>query len=123
MKITRIVCQRCLECWLASDPQAIIDAVRGKHGVDLQLTPQTTDNLTPNQAKERIAHIINQTGQKLDRWDLQQIRASNIKSRGKTIAEHISLTQAGRYNGSLKYFFEMLPCVQSGCEHPFPERS
>jgi hypothetical protein len=120
MNVIRIVCQRCLEAWLVSDPQAVVDSVRGKQGVPFKPKPSHTENLTPRQASESIAHLINQTGHHLGRRDLQRIGANSIKSRGKSIAEHINPDRARRYNRSLGYFYEMVPCSQNGCDKPFP---
>lgn len=120
VKVTRIVCQRCLESWLVSDPQAVVDAARGKQGVKFKPTPRNTEHLTPRQASERIAHLINQTGQRMGRQDLQRIGANSIKSRGKSIAENLKPARARRYNRSLDYFYEMILCTQSGCGKPFP---
>lgn len=121
MNVIRIVCQRCLESWLVSDPQAVVDSVRGKQGINFKPKPGRTENLTPRQASEYIAHLINQTGQQMRRRDLQRIGTNSIKSRGKSIAEHVNPDQARRYNRSLRYFYEMVPCTQNGCDKPFPK--
>ena len=120
VKVARIVCKRCLESWLAADPQAIVDSVRGRRGVDYAPDAQRTEDLLPEQASERIAQIIKETGRRLERQDLRRISAHSIKSRGASIAEHVRPEQARRYNVSLAYFYEMSTGQRSGCDHPFP---
>jgi hypothetical protein len=120
-KVTRIVCKRCLEGWLMADPQAIVDAVRGKHGIDYVPAPQRTEELLPTQALDGIAHVIRETGRRLGRRDLSQISSKNIKSRGASIAGHVVPDRARRYNLSLDYFYGMIDGQRSGCEHPCPE--
>ncbi len=121
LKVTRVVCRRCLESWLAADPQAIVDSVRGARGTDYRPEPRRTDDLLPSQALERIAQIIREAGRRLDRRDLTRVATGGIKSRGASIAEHVDPGRARRHNGSLAYFFDMVDGNRSGCEHPFPE--
>jgi hypothetical protein len=120
-KVTRIVCKRCLEGWLVADPQAVVDAVRGRHGIDYFPAPQRTEDLLPKQASERIAHVIREAGRRLERHDLSQISSKDIKSRGANIAGHVVPDRARRYNLSLNYFYDMIDGQRRGCEHPCPE--
>jgi hypothetical protein len=121
LKVTRIVCRRCLEGWLAADPQAIVDSVRGSRGLDYRPDAQKTDDLLPHQALDRIAQIIREAGKRLGRHDLARLSSGSIKSRGASIAEHVQPERARRHNASLKYFLDMVDGSRSGCEHPFPE--
>jgi hypothetical protein len=121
LKVTRVVCRRCLESWLAADPQAIVDSVRGTRGVHYRPDPQRTDDLLPAQAGERIAQVIRETGRRLDRRDLTRVATGSIKSRGASIAEHVDPGRARRHNGSLAYFFDMVDGNRNGCDYPFPE--
>lgn len=120
-KVTRIVCRRCLEGWLAADPQAIVDSVRGSHGIDYRPDPQKTDDLLPHQALDRITQVIREAGNRLGRRDLMRLSSGSIKSRGASIAEHVEPQRARRHNASLAYFLDMVDGSRSGCEHPFPE--
>lgn len=120
VKVTRIVSQRCLENWLLSDPQAIVDAMRKGRGVNYASRSANTEQLTPAQASEQIAHHIRQVGQQMGRRDLQQTRANSVKRLGKQIAERVDPQRARPFNRSLAYFFEMVQCVTSGCDKPFP---
>lgn len=121
VRVSRIVCLTCLKGWLATDPQAVVDSVRGRRGVDYHPSSQGTVNLFPHQASERIAHTIRETGRHLGRHDLQRLSAGSIKSRGASIAEHIDPNRARRYNRSLNYFYQMVQGDQNGCDHPFPD--
>jgi len=112
---------RCLESWLLSDQQAIIDAMRGVHGVRIGLSPIQTESLTPQEAAERIAHLIRQVGQNLNNRELLRTHASSIKRRGKFIAQKVDLSRARNYNRSLDYFCDIVQCTESGCAHPCPE--
>jgi hypothetical protein len=120
-KVSRIVCKRCLEGWLMTDPQAVVDAVRGEHGIDYSPTPRKTEELLPAQALEGIAHVIRETGRRLGRRDLSQISSKVIKSRGPSFAKHVVPARARHYNSSLAYFYDMIDGHRSGCEHPCPE--
>ncbi len=121
VQVIRVVAKRCLECWLLSDPQAIVHYGRGSKGVDYQPAPRTTEDMTPPQASEQIGHILREVGRRAGRRDLQQVRSGNIKSRGKAIAQYIDMTRSRPYNRSLAYFFDMATCHQSGCLQPCPE--
>jgi hypothetical protein len=120
-RVIRIVCLRCLESWLVSDPQAVIDAVRGVHGVNFRVEPRQTESLPPHVAAENIARLIQRVGTQLNKRDLQQTRASSIKRRGKSIAQRINLDSARQYNSSLNYFCDMVQCNDNGCQRPCPE--
>jgi hypothetical protein len=120
-KVSRIVCKRCLEGWLMAYPRAIVDAVRGEHGIDYFPTPHRTEELLPAQALEGIAHVIRETGRRLGRRDLSQISSKSIKARGASIAGHVVPDRARRYNSSLDYFYDMIDGQRSGCDHPCPE--
>lgn len=120
-KVTRIVSQRCLEGWLLSDPQAIVDAMRGGRGVQHTPGGANTEDLAPTQACEQIAHHIRQVGIQLSRRDLQQTRANNVKRLGRQIADKVVPQRARRFNRSLAYFFDMVQCQTGGCDKPCPE--
>ncbi|MFY9822076.1 MAG: hypothetical protein WAM82_11890 [Thermoanaerobaculia bacterium] len=120
-KVIRIVCKRCLESWLIADPQAIVDSVRGRHGIEYFPAPQRTEELLPIHASERIAHVIRETGRRLGRRDLIQTSSKGIKSRGASIAGHVVPDRARPYNVSLNYFYDMIDGQRSGCDHPCPE--
>jgi hypothetical protein len=121
LKVTRIVCRRCLESWLAADLQAVVDAVRGLRGIDYRPPSQRTDDLLPAQASRRLAEVIQEAGRRLERQDLKRTTTGTIKSRGASIAEHVDPARARRYNSSLAYFYDMIDGKRSGCDHPFPE--
>jgi len=70
VKVTRIVSQRCLEGWLLSDPQAIVDAMRRGRGIRYAPGGASTEHLTPAQTCEQIAHHIRQVGHQMSRRDL-----------------------------------------------------
>lgn len=121
VKVSRIVCLTCLEGWLATDLQAVVDSIRGRRGVNYHPSSQGTENLFPHQASERIAHTIRETGRHLGRQDLHRVSASSIKSRGGSIAEHVSPERARQNNRSLDYFYQMIQGDCNGCDHPFPD--
>ena len=121
VKAARIVCQRCLEGWLAADLQAAVDAVRGRHGVDYHPASQRTDNVFPHQASEKIAQVIRETGRRLGRQDLQKVSTRVAKSLGSSIAEHVDPNRARSYNRSLDYFYTIIQGDRNGCDHPFPD--
>jgi len=121
VNVIRIVCQRCLEGWLAADPQAIVDAVRGVKGVRYSPNRQSTQDLSPHQAADRIAHIICHVGHELQNRDLLRASAGNVKRRGKAIATAMDLQRSRGYNLSLDYFCVMVDCATPGCHHPCPE--
>lgn len=121
MNIIRIVCKRCLESWLVSDPQAIVDAVRGGRGVNYVPVQRNTENMTPREAADQIAHVIREVGRRIGKIDLRRVSGSNVKHRGKTIAQYVDLDRARLYNRSLAYFFDMVDCRLHGCECLCPE--
>ncbi len=98
--------------------EGLLDLTR--RGVDYAPEAQRTEDLLPEQASERIAQIIKETGRRLGRLDLRQASAHSIKSRGASIAEHVVPERARRHNFSLAYFYEMSTGPLSGCDHPFP---
>lgn len=116
VKVAMIVTLRCLEGWLLSDPQAIVDAMRRNRGVNYSPQPTNTENLTPQQACDEIAHHLRQIGRQLGRRDLQRTRANSVKRFGQQIAQHVNPDRARKYNQSLAYFFEMVRCETSGCD-------
>ncbi|RMH22549.1 MAG: hypothetical protein D6696_03115 [Acidobacteria bacterium] len=121
-RIIRVVCRRCLEGWLASDPQAVVDAVRGVRGTDYSPSYRQTEHLEPKKAGEQIVRWIREVGHRLGRRDLQRTTLRNVKSRSADIAEQLDPQRGRSYNASLAYFFDMVHCQRSGCDHPFPER-
>lgn len=121
VKVVRIVCQRCLEGWLAADPVAIVEAFSGPKGVNYSPAPQRTENLVPKQASARIAHIGRELGNRLGKDHLKRLDPRSIKTRGKDIAQHVDPQRARKCNASLAYFFEMVDGHRSGCDHPCPE--
>ncbi len=121
VKVVRIVCQRCLEGWLAADTLAIVDSLSGAKGTDYKPVPRRTENLFPEQASALIAHIGRELGSRLEKDHLKRLDPRSIKTRGKDIAQHVDPARARPYNASLAYFFEMVHGHQSGCDHPCPE--
>jgi hypothetical protein len=121
VKVSRIVCKRCLESWLAADPQAIVDFARGRHGLDYRPALQNTENLLPKEASERIVQIIREVGRRIERRDLATLGSRGAKSLGKEIASHVLPERARSYNYSLAYFYDMAAGHRSGCDHPFPD--
>jgi hypothetical protein len=117
-RVIRVICTSCLEGWLAADPKAVVDSVRGSHGINYSPPPQNTDGLLPVQAADRIAHFIREAGRRLQRHDLERVSKSSVKSRGKSIAERLEPDRARAFNSSLDYFFSMADCRRSGCDHP-----
>jgi len=89
VKVIRVVCRNCLESWLVSDPQAIVDAVRSGRGVGYDPPQQSTENLTPRQALDKIVHIIREVGKRTGKKDLLRLNSNNVKSKGKSIAQFI----------------------------------
>jgi len=63
---------------------------------------------------------IQEVGRRLRRQDLRRVNARSVKSRGKSIAERLDPDRARRFNSSLDYFFSMVDCRRSGCDHPQP---
>jgi hypothetical protein len=121
-RVVRVVCRRCLECWLLADPRAVVDSARGLRGLTFDPRGQATDDLSPHEAGKKIEHLFHEVGRRLDRRDLRSVSLRGVKSRGKSIAEHLDTGRARRHNRSLAYFFDMVDCHISGCERPFPER-
>jgi len=119
VRVVRIVSKRCLEGWLAADPQAIVESARG--GEKYRPAPRQTEELTPKQALGLIHHLLRETSNKLKHRALQDLNKDAIKSRGPSIASHLDPTRARRYNRSLAYFFDMVTGPRNGCEHPCPE--
>jgi len=121
VNVIRIISKRCLESWLATDPQAVIDAVRGKRGVNYSPPNRNTENMSPQQAAQHIVHIIREIGRKTGKKDLLRASVKNVKRRSKAIAQYLRPNYARRFNRSLAYFFDMVHCQEMGCEHPCPE--
>ncbi|GAB4577493.1 MAG: hypothetical protein Fur0022_02240 [Anaerolineales bacterium] len=123
VNVIRIVALNCLESWLAADPQAIVDAVRGNQGVRYNPPTRNTESLTPYEAADQIANHIRQVGRLTEKRDLLRAQASNIKRRGKVIAARLDIRRSRNYNRSLAYFIEMVSCEISGCNSPCPEHN
>ncbi|HSF42846.1 MAG TPA: hypothetical protein VLT87_23775 [Thermoanaerobaculia bacterium] len=121
VKVVRIICQRCLEGWLATDPVAIVEALSGAQGSDYKPAPRNTENLFPEQASALIAQIGRELGNRLGKDHLKRLDPRSIKTRGKDIAQHVDPQRARKCNASLAYFFEMVDGHRSGCDHPCPE--
>jgi hypothetical protein len=121
VNVIRIVCKRCLESWLATDPIAIIDSVRSGRGVNYNPGQRNTENMTPQDVARHIAHIIQEVGRRTGRRDLQRTSSKNVKRRGKAIAKYIEPDRARQFNRSLAYYFDIINCELSGCDHQCPE--
>ncbi|HJX27640.1 MAG TPA: hypothetical protein VJ885_06975 [Thermoanaerobaculia bacterium] len=121
VRVTRVVCRRCQEGWLAADPQAVVDAFRGPKGVDWRPPVHRTDELTPRQASEAIVHIARAVGRRIERSSLRTFDSRDVKARGKDIAAHLDPARARAFNSSLAYFLDMVDGRRSGCDHPFPD--
>lgn len=121
VRVTRVVCRRCQEGWLAADPQAVLEAFRGPKGVDWQPPTRRTEELTPRQAAEAIVQIAREVGRRTGRSSLRTFDTRDVKARGKDIAAHLDPARARAFNSSLAYFFDMVDGRRSGCDHPFPE--
>lgn len=119
VKVTIIAIQTCLESWLASDPQGIIDAVQGGKRESYPISPRNTEQMSPSESLEYLVNLVRTVGRKLNRRDLLQTNSRNIKTMGKRFALSVRLSEACRHNRSLAYFAEMVKCEQSGCENPF----
>jgi hypothetical protein len=121
VKVVRIVCQRCLEGWLAADPVSIVEALSGPKRANYSPAPQRTENLFPEQASALIAQIGRELGNRLEKDHLKRLDSRSIKTRGKDIAQHVDPGRARPYNASLAYFFDMVDGRRSGCDQPCPE--
>jgi hypothetical protein len=119
VKVTRVVSKTCLECWLLADPHAIVVAVGGPSSY--RPSTRNTEHHNPRQAREQMAHIVQQVGNRTGKQRLARTSSRSVKTMGVKIAPHIVPDQARRRNFSLAYFYDMITCQQSGCERPFPE--
>lgn len=119
LRLVRVEVHSCLEAWLLSDPLAIVDAFGGPS--NYRPTARRTENLTPRQARDGIAHIVREVGRRTGKRRLARMRGRAIKSLGTRIAPNIKLGRARHYNASLDYFCDMIENDRDGCQHPFPE--
>lgn len=118
LRVVRIEVHTCLECWLLSDPQAIVRAFGGPS--NYAPSPKQTDRLRPQEALEQIAHILREVGRRVGKHRLQQTKKRAAKRLAKRIAPAIDLDTARQYNCSLEYFCQVIAQTLSGCKHPFP---
>lgn len=121
VNVIRIICKRCLESWLASDLQAVVEFARGRHGLDYRPTAGRTENLSPEQAMDRIAQTIREVGRRTGSRHHASLTSQAAKSLGKDIALHVVPDRARRNNASLAYFFDMVQGRRNGCDQPCPE--
>ena len=118
IKLVRVEVCSCLEAWLLSDPQAIVETFRPS---DYRPDTHQTEHLTPRQAREGIAHIVNEIGKRKSNRRLARMGGHAIKSLGTKIAPGINLSRARRNNRSLDYFCDMIENDRNGCQQPFSE--
>lgn len=119
VKVTRVVSKTCLECWLLADPHAIVVAVGGPSSYKPLV--RNTEHHNPRQAREQMAHIVQQVGKRSGKQRLTRTGSRSVKTLGAKIAPYVAPEQARQRNFSLAYFYDMITCQQSGCERPFPE--
>jgi len=119
LRLVRVEVRSCLEAWLLSDPQAIVQAFSGP--ADYRPDVRQTEALSPREARDGIAHIVRQIGGRKGNRRLARMRGSDVKSEGAKIAEHLDLDRARRNNRSLDYFCEMVAQQGDGCRQPCPE--
>ncbi len=117
VKVVRLEVQSCLESWLLAHPQAIVASAGGTSRYDPRA--RNTENLTPKQARDQIAHILQEVGRRSGRNHLRKVSGHSVKSWGKKIAQHLDVSEAQQYNYSFRYFCEMIDRDQDGCENPF----
>ena len=118
VRLVRVEVHTCLESWLLSDPPAIARAA-GDHSY--LPTARQTHQLHPHQARQNIAHILNEVGRRRAKRHLQRISPSAVRSWGKKIALEIDIENARRRNFSLDYFCATIETYQDGCEQTFPD--
>lgn len=117
IRLVRVEVHTCLESWLLSDPPAIARAA----GDSTYAPPhRNTHRLTPKQARDEIAHILQEVGRRCSKRHLKKISGSAVKSWGKRIAETLDVARARRYNFSLDYFCDKIETNGNSCEQPFP---
>jgi len=119
LRLVRVEVRSCLEAWLLSDPQAIVEAFSGP--ADYRPYVGRTEALSPREARDGIAHIVRQIGKRKGNRRLARMSGSAVKSEGAKIAEHLDLDRARRNNRSLDYFCEMVAQQGDGCRQPCPE--
>ena len=102
LRLVRVEVHSCLEAWLLSDPQAIVEAFSGP--ADYRPYVGRTEALSPREARDGIAHIVRQIGGRKGDRRLARMSGSAVKSEGAKIAEHLDLDRARRNNRSLDYF-------------------
>ena len=119
LRLVRVEVRSCLEAWLLSDPQAIVEAFSGP--ADYRPYVGRTEALSPREARDGIAHIVRQIGGRKGDRRLARMSGSAVKSEGAKIAEHLDLDRARRNNRSLDYFCEMVAQQGDGCRQPCPE--
>lgn len=117
MNIVRIEIHSCLEAWLLSDPQAIVAAFHGPSNYHPNC--RRTEDLTPREARDQIAHIVQEVASHRGNGRLRKIGGHAVKSLGSKIAPYIDLTRARGNNASLDYFCDILENNRNGCQHPF----
>ena len=120
LSLVRVEVSSCLEAWLLSDPQAIVETFGPS---DYRPDTHQTEHLTPRQACEKIAHIVREIGRRRGDRRLARIGGNAVKSLGTKIAPSLDLSRARRNNRSLDYFCDMIENVRDGCQQPFPELS
>ena len=118
VRLVRVEVHTCLESWLLSDPSAIARAA-GNHSY----TPHAgeTHRLPPEQARQKIAHILKEVGRRSAKRHLLRVSASAVRSWGSKIAREIDIENARRRNFSFDYFCATIEAYQDGCEQTFPD--
>ncbi|MBO9368286.1 MAG: hypothetical protein J7555_05985 [Chloroflexi bacterium] len=120
LRLVRVEVRSCLEAWLLSDPQAIVETFGPS---DYRPDTHQTEHLTPRQAREEIAHILREIGRRKGNRRLAKMGGHAVKSLGTRIAPSFDLARARRNNRSLDYFCDMIENARDGCQQPFPELS
>ncbi len=119
LRLVRVEVHSCLEAWLLSDPQAIVEAFSGP--ADYRPDVGRTEALSPCQARDEIVHIVREIGKRKGNQRSKRMSGHAIKSHGAKIAKCLDLHRARQHNGSLDYFCEMVAQQGDGCRQPCPE--
>ena len=115
-KVSLVVSQTCLECWLLADTQAVVRFAVGKGKSVPDYRPQQsgrTENTHPREAQQQITRILAEVSRRTG----HKSRREHEKSMNQDICKYLDPARAQRNNASLAYFLDQVRCERSGCNN------
>lgn len=119
VRVGLVIIRSCLECWVLTETQTIV-RFACRRGMHVNYNPRQrgdTELLSPKEAANEITHILREVAKRAGKHHLKRIKYE--KSAVPDVVQQMNeLPRAAGRNRSLAYFFDMVTCQRSGCDHP-----